>query len=407
MAKYKVILFQPYLRRFFLNFGRNLPHFEFRHIATPPKKGIGYQSLGTFEKEINRTKVTWFVVIRRLLGLPNVRIRLGREGDLFFTYGSLVIGREPYCTYIETGLALYNYDFKIARNPIARWVVMFLTTRDTCKRLIFFSRAAKKSFFSTVHYPDAVVRRLKAKSSIIYPIPIAKEITMPKKWSGTLRLLFAGTFYIKGGIEIIHAFERLHAKYPNVTLTIVTALHSMRQRDVMYIRSMPQVTLHDAKLSEMEMISMYQTHDVFVLPTYRDGFGLVLIEAMAYGMPVIITDQYATAEMARDGHNGYVYPNHPFKDYDPKTYQIFGRYNDLKSLYRDLLSAQQKGELRPIEIFIEKSVEKFLLKPNRLETFSRNALRLYAEKFDSDMMSQKLNSVFLSAIRSKKNHLGG
>lgn len=396
--RYEVILFQPYLRRFVLNFGRNLKHFRFNHIAKPPKSGMGYHTLPSFEKEIQRTKTNWRSRLRRLTGIPNIRFRFDRDGDLFFTYGCLVISRKPYVTYIETGLALYNYDPRIAKNPLARIIVMVLASRSNCKALIFLSEAGKKSFFSTVHYPKLVRTTLEDKSIVIYPIPITKQDTQPKKSSKNLKLFFPGTFYIKGGLEVAHAYERLRKKHANVSLTIVTALHMVRQEDISYMESLPGLTLHDAKLNEQEMIEIYKTHDVFLLPTYRDGFGLVLIEALAYGMPMIITDQYATSEMAIDGYNGFIYPNHPFKDYDPKTYKLLGRYHDPKDLYRDIFRMQDEGKLKPIEDFIVQSVEKFLKQPNLLEKMSQHSLQLYAKKFDADMLSKKIDKLFLEAI---------
>ncbi len=398
--KYTVILFQPYLRRFVLNIGQRLKQFEFRNVA-PDKKIMGYHTLSSYEKEFSRNKVTWQTRIRRFLGIPNVRIRFDQAGDLYFTYACLLITRKPYCTYIETGVALYNYDIGIAKNPIARWLVILLATRRNCRWLIFLSEAGRKSFFATVTYPAWARRRLEAKSRVIYPIPIEKQSILPRKFKGTLHLLFPGTFYIKGGLQVAQAYERLRQKYTNVTLTIITALHIVKPEDIAYMRSLSGLTLQDAKLSEAEMIKVYRSHDIFLLPTYRDGFGLVLIEALAYGLPVIITDQYATAEMVRDGYNGFIYPNHPFKDYDPKTYKMFGRYYNPRDLYRDIFQFHSEEKLKPVEDFLVAAVEKFLKNPQLLETFSRHSLELYREKFDAEMLSNKFESAFLEAVEGK------
>jgi glycosyltransferase involved in cell wall biosynthesis len=401
MAKsktYEVVLFQPYIRRFVLNFDRHLKRFKFRHIAHPPELGIGYHTLPTYENEIRRNKNTWRVRLRRLIGIPNVRFRFDNEGDMYFTYGSLVLGRKPYCTYIETGVALYNYDMGIARNPLAQLVVMFATTRSNCKKLIFLSEAGRKSFFATVWYPPFIRRILEQKSIVIYPVPIEKQHIQPRKYSGTLKLFFPGTFYIKGGLEIVRAYERLRQKYPNIELTVVTALHVVQQRDIDHMRSLPGLTLMDAKLTEREMIELYQTHDIFLLPTYREGFGLVLIEALAYGLPVIITDQYATAEMAVEGYNGFVYKNHPLLDYDPETYKMRGRYSNPRDFYAKYLELEAENKMKPIEDFLVRSITKFCAKPELLEEFSRHSLDLYASKFDADMLGEKLESVFLEAV---------
>jgi glycosyltransferase involved in cell wall biosynthesis len=399
MKKYTVILFQPYLRRFVLNFGRNLKQFSFKQVAQPPKSGIGYSTLPNYEKEIKRRKVNWKTRLRRLIGIPNIRIRMDREGDLFFTYGCLIITTKPYCTYIENGLALYNYDLGIAKNQFARLIVRFLATRSNCKKLIFLSEASKKSFFATVHYPPWARKILEDKSIVVYPIPIEKKKAIPKRTNGTLKLLFPGTFYMKGGMEVIHAYERLRHQHGKVSLTIITAIHMIRHEDVEYMQSLPGLTLLDAKLNEQEMIDIYTTHDIFLLPTYREGFGLVLIEALAYGMPLIISDQFATKEMVIEKYNGFVYPNHPLKDYDSKTYQLLGKYYNPSDFYRDLFLYQKQGKLKPVEDFLVKSVEKFIKNPSLLEKFSNNSLALYDKKFNQKLLSRQIEAIFLACVK--------
>lgn len=53
----------------------------------------------------------------------------------------------------------------------------------------------------------------------------------------------------------------------------------------------------------------YRCADLFVLPTREDIWGLVINEAMAYGLPVITTDRcVAGLELVEDGVNGYIVP---------------------------------------------------------------------------------------------------
>lgn len=399
--KYEVVLFQPYIRPFVLNLGKNLHSFTFKRIA-PAKMGRGSSvGLPSFEKEFQRHKQRPDTILRRILGIPNIRVRFGGEGDLLFTYGSLVIGNKPYATYIETGLALYGYDIGIAKNRLAQLLVGFLATRPSCLQLIFLSEAARKSFFTSVTYPAYFRRKLEAKSTVIYPVPITPPAHPRIRKNGkTLKLFFPGTFYIKGGLEIAHAYERLRQRYgERVELTIVTALHMIRPEDRSYLESLPGLNLKDAKLNEQEMIQAYQDHDLFLLPTFREGFGLVLIEALAYGLPVLITDQYATGEMAKDGWNGFVYPNHPLKDYDSTTFKMYGKYSQPRDFYAALFALQASGGLRPVEDFLVTSVEKFLNNPKLLEEFSKNSLALYKEKFDPRKSSAELEQIFLRGVK--------
>ena len=58
-----------------------------------------------------------------------------------------------------------------------------------------------------------------------------------------------------------------------------------------------------------ELAQYYKAADVFVLPTREDIWGLVIQEAMAYGLPVISTEKCAAAqELVEDEKNGYIVP---------------------------------------------------------------------------------------------------
>ncbi|MHC4472085.1 MAG: glycosyltransferase family 4 protein [Planctomycetota bacterium] len=48
---------------------------------------------------------------------------------------------------------------------------------------------------------------------------------------------------------------------------------------------------------------------VLVLPSVSDGFGLVVPEAFAAGLPVVVTDRCGAAEIVREGENGFVIPS--------------------------------------------------------------------------------------------------
>ncbi len=56
---------------------------------------------------------------------------------------------------------------------------------------------------------------------------------------------------------------------------------------------------------DAELFKLYHDNDVFVLPTLFEGMPTVVLEAMSYSMPVIVTDVGATAELV-DKKNGYL-----------------------------------------------------------------------------------------------------
>ncbi|MFD0748039.1 glycosyltransferase family 4 protein [Phytohabitans flavus] len=53
-----------------------------------------------------------------------------------------------------------------------------------------------------------------------------------------------------------------------------------------------------------EVAALYDHHDLFVLPTRIEGFGLVFAEALARGLPCVGRDAFAMPEMIKPGVNG-------------------------------------------------------------------------------------------------------
>ena len=62
-------------------------------------------------------------------------------------------------------------------------------------------------------------------------------------------------------------------------------------------------------MKKERLVQYYKACDLFVLPTREDIWGLVINEAMAYGLPVITTDRcVAGLELVENGVNGYIVP---------------------------------------------------------------------------------------------------
>lgn len=65
------------------------------------------------------------------------------------------------------------------------------------------------------------------------------------------------------------------------------------------------VVYHGAKYGT-EKIAYLNKADIFVQPTYEDCFPLTIVEAMAYGKPVVSTTEGAVPDLVKNGVNGYV-----------------------------------------------------------------------------------------------------
>lgn len=57
-----------------------------------------------------------------------------------------------------------------------------------------------------------------------------------------------------------------------------------------------------------QMTEIYQVADVLVFPSLADGFGLSVIEALSFGVPVICSENAGASDLVIDGYNGFVIP---------------------------------------------------------------------------------------------------
>lgn len=400
--KSRVILFQPRLRKFVIDIGNGLRDFEFvteTDSAFANTKTFYKTRPSTFEKEIARIKVTPFQRLRRLIPLPNIRFRWEKNGQLLFTYGCLLITNRPYVVWIENGAALHGYDPKILAHPLAGLFLLPFAVDPHLKHLVFMSEAARKSFFATLPVGKGWLRkRLESKGIRLYPKFPEPSEREAKRYSGELRCLFTGVYYMKGGRETLFAFQELRREHPNVFLTVLTPLHLLHADDRKLLEDTDGVTLVDATLQRPEMEALYRKHHIFLFPSFKDTFGLVLIEALSFGMPIIATDQYAVTEMVTDGYNGFVLPDHPFTDYDRKTFFMYGKYYDARFFYQSLFAAQKDGKTRILTDFIQSSLRQYLAQPELIEKHSRNSYALYDSRFKESLLRDEWENMFRKSL---------
>ena len=361
-----------------------------------------YNVLGNFREEMFRTKDRhWIFRIRQILGIPNIRIFLDTDHDVIFSYGGLLLTNKPYVIYIENDIAPYAYNLAISKKRIARLIFRMAISSSRCKHIIFMSNACRKSLFATSGLPISVLEKIEKKSDILSPMAENPGVPNPlSNQDGIIRFLFIGLFYMKGGKELLQAFRKLLLENQNIRLTIVTKRELISPEDMRIIKNIPQIELVSNDYDPPYLFEhFYNTHDVFVYPTYRDSFGAVLVEALAASLPIIATDHYATTEMAISGYNAYVYPNHPLKDYDPASLRMLGKYYNPKDFYEDLFSFQLKGAMQPIEDFLHASMRLLIDDAALRRKMSENSRKLYNTSYDYRKLARRWDDIFVHAAK--------
>ena len=111
----------------------------------------------------------------------------------------------------------------------------------------------------------------------------------------------------KGVNELVGAFNRINEKNQNTHLLLVGPNESVQdpisEKTAAIIDNNPSI---HAMGMQQDVRPFLKASDAFVLPSYREGFGMVLIEAGAMGLPCITTNITGCNEIIIPGENGAI-----------------------------------------------------------------------------------------------------
>jgi glycosyltransferase involved in cell wall biosynthesis len=125
---------------------------------------------------------------------------------------------------------------------------------------------------------------------------------------GDIRILYLGRLEPHKGIEdLLQAYRAVVTRRPDVSLLIVGD-GSLRER-VVAAQAECESIRYVGRLSGDDVWAAYGAADIFVLPSHAEPWGLVVNEAMAAGLPVIVTDRVGCVDdLVQDGVTGLVVP---------------------------------------------------------------------------------------------------
>ncbi len=119
--------------------------------------------------------------------------------------------------------------------------------------------------------------------------------------TGPFRVLFVGGVGQRKGVKyLLQAFDKIRG--PGVELTLAGPLPA-DMRPLTAYRDTVRMT---GRLDQSEIVREMHAAHVLVLPSVFEGFGLVIAEAMATGIPVIASTHSAGPDLMREGRDGFV-----------------------------------------------------------------------------------------------------
>jgi glycosyltransferase involved in cell wall biosynthesis len=176
---------------------------------------------------------------------------------------------------------------------------------------------------------------------------------------------FVGRLSVQKGVKyMLDAFKLVAEKFKNVHLVIV----GTGELEEMVKESATELNLEDRIHLlgfRKDIPDLMRTFDIFLLPSLWEGFGIVLIEAMAAGKPVVATNTSSIPEIVEDGRSGILVP--------PENAEA-----------------------------ISDALKKIISEPELRTKFGKEGQKIVCEKFTTDRMINDYEKIFQSLQVLKK-----
>jgi phosphatidyl-myo-inositol dimannoside synthase len=197
--------------------------------------------------------------------------------------------------------------------PLSLWQNAFL---KRCDKVICVSNFTKQQMVS-LHKTDPA--RCKVLNNAIDPfMNLPATFTKPqhllKKYSLTAGspVIFtltrlATTEQYKGHEQVIRVISKLKIKFPGIKYILAgqyDADEETRINELIAANNVEDQVILTGFLDEKELPNHFLLADLFVLPSKKEGFGIVFIEALACGLPVICGNADGSIDAIRNGELG-------------------------------------------------------------------------------------------------------
>jgi len=138
----------------------------------------------------------------------------------------------------------------------------------------------------------------------------------------SLVLGFAGRYIREKGLSELHAaWIQILKRFPSAHLLLAGAPDGDEAALVEELRQASNVI--DLGFLE-DMAPFFEAIDVFALPSYREGLSTVLLEALAFEVPVVASRTVGTVDVVVPGENGFLVPPKDAPALSRAVLELFG-----------------------------------------------------------------------------------
>jgi len=202
------------------------------------------------------------------------------------------------------------------------WVEKKLVMEGSCQKFIAVSNLTRDIFLQeynidpervTVIHPGVDLNDYATADKRLIRADVRKEYGFN---SEEPIILFASmNFEIKGLDAIMLSLARLKAKRHSFKLIVAGKGNVKKYTQIAREAGIADDVAFTGQLSKGKLIRLYLAGDMYVMLSKFDTFGMVVLEAMAAGLPVIISSNVGAKDIVQEGENGFVISDTSDADY--------------------------------------------------------------------------------------------
>lgn len=247
-------------------------------------------------------------------------------------------------TVLEHGSAHIVYFDNIIKEEYRKWGIETAAYRIHPKVI----EKELKEFSETdyISVPSSFAKRTFIEKGIpeskLIQIPYGVDLSsfrqVPKE-DNVFRVVYAGGMSLLKGVHyLLQAFAELNL--PDSELLLMGALNDEMR---------PFFKKYDGKFKwvghvpQNEMYKYYSQGSVFVMNSLQDGFGMVIIQAMACGLPVVASENTGGPDVVRNGKDGYIIPIRDVKELKRKLEYLYQNQDVCREMGRSAKERASSG----------------------------------------------------------------
>ncbi len=257
----------------------------------------------------------------------------------------------PYILESDGGFAKNGEGFKEKiKSYFIKGASFYLSTSDVHDEYYKAYGADSKSI---IRYPFSSVKDEKIEKDIIspeYKLKLRNELDITEKKV----VISIGQFIHRKGFDILLQ----SAKSLDDSTGIYIIGGKPTDEYCVLVEKLGLKNVHFVGFKKPDELSKYyKAADLFVLPTREDIWGLVINEAIAYGLPVVTTDRcLAGVEIISNGENGYVVPVEDCESLYDAMFKILADKNKALKISKNNL---MKAHLYTLETMVNSHIALF------------------------------------------------